>query len=410
MTAAQLFQFADGLSKSGQFAFAEKAYRLLAQNPEAELRREARFRLAMMMAHAQHRYREAALELRLILDEKPDAAGVRLELARIEAMDGQINAATRDLRAAQAGRLPVDVERMLRFYEQVLTAQQPYGGSLEVSLVPDSNVNRATSAGTLGTVLGDFALDDRAKAHSGLGLGLRGQFYMRQRLRSGLYVVERLSGSADLYRQTAYQDVVVAPAVGPELVRGQHRIMLAAGPLWRWHGGQLYTSGGQGSMAWSLPVNRLTRGRLEAGLTATTNHFNAAENGHTISVSASLDHAFSPATGGWVRLYANRITARDTAFANAGAGGVASLWADVGHTTLVVSANGGFLEADARFTLFPERRRDTSAGASFAASFRSLGWHGFVPLLRVRYERNWSSVGIWDYSRFSGEVGIGSVL
>ncbi|MBB3956956.1 hypothetical protein [Novosphingobium sediminicola] len=71
MTAAQLFQVADEWSKSGQFAFAEKAYRLLAQNPEAELR--------------------------LILDEKPDAAGVRLELARIEAMDGH---PTRDLRAA----------------------------------------------------------------------------------------------------------------------------------------------------------------------------------------------------------------------------------------------------------------------------------------------------------------------
>lgn len=410
MTAAQLFQVADEWSKSGQFAFAEKAYRLLAQNPEAELRREARFRLAMMMAHRQHRYREAALELRLILDEKPDAAGVRLELARIEAMDGQINAATRDLRAAQAGRLPVDVERILRFYEQVLTARQPYGGSLEMSVAPDSNVNRATSAGTLGTVLGDFTLDDRAKAHSGLGLGLRGQFYMRQMLKSGLYMVERLSGSADLYRQTAYQDEMLAPAAGPEWVKGRHRITLAAGPLWRWHGGQLYTSGGQGSLAWSMPMTERTQGRLEAGVTALDNHFNRAESGRIFTVSAGLDHAFSPGTGATLRLYANRVTAREPGFANLGGSLSASLWADVGHTTIVASAGGGYLEADARFILFPERRRDTSANASLAASFRALRWHGFVPLLRARYERNWSSVGLWDYSRFSGEVGIGSVL
>lgn len=410
MTVGQLFQFADGLSRSGRFADAEKAYRLLAQHPEPELRREARFRLAMMMAHYQKRYGEAALELRLILDEKPDAAGVRLELARIEAMDGQINAATRDLRAAQAGRLPVDVERMVRFYEQVLSAQRPYGGSLEVSLAPDSNVNRATSVGTLGTVLGDFTLDDRAKAHSGLGLGLRGQGYARQALAGGLFMVERISASADLYRQIAYQDVVIAPAAGPELVKGRHRITLSAGPLWRWHGGQLYTSGGLASVAWSLPLTPRTQGRLELAATGSTNHFNGQENGHTFTLSIGLDHAFSTRKGGTLRAYANRVEAQDPAFANRSAGASVSLWSDVGHTTVVATAGGAYLQADARFALFPEGRRDTSASASLAASFRSLRWHGFVPLLRARYERNWSSVGLWDYSRFSGEVGVGSVL
>ncbi|WP_164852800.1 surface lipoprotein assembly modifier [Novosphingobium umbonatum] len=410
MTAAQLFQYADQLSASGQYASAETAYRALAKHPEPELRREARFRLAMMMAHRQRRYGEAALELRLILDEKPDAAGVRLELARIEAMDGQVGAATRDLRAAQAGRLPVDVERMVRFYEQVLSAQRPYGGSLEINLAPDSNVNRATSSGTLGTVLGDFTLDDRAKAHSGLGLGLRGQAYARQGLSSGLFMVGRVSASADLYRQTAYQDVVLAPAAGPELVKGRHRITLSGGPLWRWHGGQLYTSGALASAAWSLPLSPRTQGRLELAATGTTNHFNALENGHAFTLSASLDHAFSASTGGTLRSFANRVEARDPAFANRSAGASVSLWADVGHTTVVASAGGAYLQADARFALFPDARRDISANASLAASFRHLRWHGFVPLLRARYERNWSSVGLWDYSRFSGEVGVGSVL
>jgi len=410
MTAAQLFQFADGLSQSGRYALAEKAYRLLAQHPQADLRREARFRLAMMMAHRQRRYGEAALELRLILDEKPDAAGVRLELARIEAMDGQIGAATRDLRAAQASRLPGDVERMVRFYEQVLSAQRPYGGSVEVNLAPDSNVNRATSAGTLGTVLGDFTLDDRAKAHSGLGLGLRGQAYARQTLNSGLFMVERVSGSADLYRQAAYQDVVLAPAAGPELVKGRNRVTLSAGPLWRWHGGRLYTSGGQASATWSLPLAPRTQGRLELGLTGVTNHFNRLEDGRVVSLSASVDHAFSPSKGGTLRLYANRAGARDPAFANRSVGVSASVWADVGHMTVVATAGGSYLEADARLALFTDRRRDFSASAGLAASFRNLRWHGFVPLLRARYERNWSSVGLWDYSRFSGEVGVGSVL
>lgn len=398
------------MARDGQLANAEKAYRVLAQHPEPELRREARFRLAMMLADKQRRYADAALELRLILDEKPDAANVRLELARIEALDGRINAATRDLRAAQAGRLPLDVERMVRFYEQALSAQRPYGGAFEARLAPDSNVNRATSAPSLGTVLGDFTLDERAKAHSGLGLGLRGQGYARQALRKGLFLVERISASADFYRDKADQDVIIAPAAGPEWIKGQHRITLAAGPSWRWHGGRLYTSGAQAGATWSLPVTPRTQGRIELGVAGNANHFNHLEDGEIWSLSAGLDHAISIKTGGSLRLFATRTTARETAYATASGGASANLWSDFGHTTVVATLGASYLEADARFLLFPQRRRDVNAHASLAASFRSLRWHGFVPLLRARYERNWSTVGLWDYSRFSGEVGVGSVL
>lgn len=410
MNAAQLFNYAESLDQAGQFANALTVYRALQKHPDPDLRREASFRLAMMLAHHQHKYGEAAMELRLILDEKPDAARVRLELARIEALDGQLSAATRDLRAAQASRLPRDVERMVRFYEQVLTAQRPFGGSIEVSLAPDSNVNRATSSGTLGTVLGDFALDERAKAHSGIGLGLRGQIYARQMINKGIFLVERTSASADIYRDTSYQDVVLAPALGPEIIKGKHRITLAAGPVWRWHGGQLYTNGAQANAAWSFPVAVRAQGRVELGLTTQANHFNPLENGRIWALSSGLDRAFTPSTGATLRLTANRVTAREHGYSTSSGNATASVWSDVGHTTLVASAGLGHLEADARFSLFPQRRIDTSASISLAASFRTLRWRGFVPLVRARYERNWSTVGLWDYSRFSGEVGVGSVL
>ena len=69
LTAAQLFQLADSARDAGDYVTAETAYRALAGNPDIELRSEARFRLAMMLADQMKRTRDAAVELRRILDE-----------------------------------------------------------------------------------------------------------------------------------------------------------------------------------------------------------------------------------------------------------------------------------------------------------------------------------------------------
>ena len=69
------------------------------------------------------------------------------------------------------------MEKLVRFYANALSAEKPLGASIEVALAPDSNVNRATRADTLSTVIGDFTLSDDAKSSSGLGLALRGQAY-----------------------------------------------------------------------------------------------------------------------------------------------------------------------------------------------------------------------------------------
>ncbi|WP_162895863.1 hypothetical protein [Novosphingobium sp. THN1] len=117
---------ADSARDAGDYVTAETAYRALAGNPDIELRSEARFRLAMMLADQMKRTRDAAVELRRILDEKPDAARVRLELARMDAMMGRLGAAEREMRAAQAsGQLPADVERAVRFYAAALAAAKP---------------------------------------------------------------------------------------------------------------------------------------------------------------------------------------------------------------------------------------------------------------------------------------------
>lgn len=149
----------------------------------------------MMLADRMGKYRDAAVLLRAILDEQPKTARVRLELARMHAMLGNLGAAEREFRAAGATGLSADVERMVRFYANALSERKPFGGSVEFALAPDSNINRATRSDTLGTVIGDFTLDDDAKARSGVGLSLRGQAYFREGLAPGAKLLLRMISS-----------------------------------------------------------------------------------------------------------------------------------------------------------------------------------------------------------------------
>jgi len=170
LSAAELFAFADRARDAGDYATAETAYLALTRDPDLELRTEARFRLARMYATQMDRKRDAAVLYRRILDDKPDAAPVRLELARVLAELGDYQAARRELRAVQAGALPPEVAQLVRFYANALSATKRLGGSIDLAIAPSSNINRATSSDTLDTVIGDFDL-------SALESGSRHQIY-----------------------------------------------------------------------------------------------------------------------------------------------------------------------------------------------------------------------------------------
>jgi thioredoxin-like negative regulator of GroEL len=170
-----MFDLAAKAAQKGDSPTAGQVLRALCGHPNLELRTEARFRLAMVLAQQRSRLTEAAVLLRQILNEKPKAAGVRVELARIDAVLGHTAQAARELRAAQAtGGLPPGVEQAIRFYAQAMDARRPVGGGFELGLAPDSNINHATRASTLDTVLGRFTLNPDAQASSGLGLVAQG--------------------------------------------------------------------------------------------------------------------------------------------------------------------------------------------------------------------------------------------
>ena len=234
-TPAQLLDLADALIRRGSREGAERILLLLSSDPRPDVRNEARFRRARLLA-AEGRRSAAAVLLRQILDEKPGAAPARLELARTLQLLGDTNGALRQLRAVQSAGLPPSVARIIDRYSAALRAQRPYGASLEIAIAPDSNINRATRSDTLGTVFGDFQIADEGKAKSGTGLSLNGQVFRRLSIGGEASLVFRASGFANLYRRGRFNDIAADLAAGPEFSFGRDRLQLEIGTTQRWFG------------------------------------------------------------------------------------------------------------------------------------------------------------------------------
>ena len=169
LNSAQMFALAERARSNGNAAMAEAIYRAMFADASADVRLEARFRLAKLEG-ARGNITKAALLLRQIIDQRPGAAPARLELAGLLDRMGDKEGAWRQVRAIHASGLPTNVARLVDRYSEALRAQRPSGTSFEIALAPDSNINRATRSDTLGTVLGDFQIDPTAKAKSGTGV------------------------------------------------------------------------------------------------------------------------------------------------------------------------------------------------------------------------------------------------
>lgn len=408
---AQLFRFAEEAEAQGDRETAKAAYQALTADPEPELRNEARFRLGMILAEEPEHRAEAARLLRSILAERPAAARVRLELSRIEMNMGERGAAARSLRIAAGAGLPQQVERMVRFFSNALSATRPSGANIELTIAGDSNINRATRANTLGTVIGDFVLNDDARARSGLGLSLQGQGYLRGGISRHGELLASASVSADIHPgQSAFNDIAVSLRAGPVLKPGKDRITFSAGPVWRWYGGMVYSRALSIGAEWQHPLGQRAQLRFGPTLALLDNRRNDLQDGLTSSVQLSVDRQIGRRGGAGVQLTASRTLARDPGYSDATAGGSAFGFREFGRFSGVVSFAYTHLEADARLFLYPRRRQDDHFVLTASLTWRRQALARIAPFVRARAERNRSTVGIYAFSRIAGEVGLNAAF
>ena len=401
----QMFNIAEAAQRRGDVATAEAIYRALTADRTVELRNEARYRLAILY-EGEKRYSQAAILLRRILDEQPAAQPVRLELAKLLALLGDDSAARRELRAVRAGGLPPNVAQLVDRFSAALRARKKFGGSINVALASDSNINRATRSDTLTTAIGDFVLDRDAKARSGRGLDLEGQVYRRLPVSPRSSILVSLSESGDFYGAKRFDDFTVVAEAGPELQFGDNRVNLGAQAARRWYGGAPYLTYAGIQAVVMHPLSSTAQLKVTGEADRVRNQRDPFETGRDFSGTANVEKALSQRIGGGIAVSGNRRIARAAGYSTTS--GLATIFGyfEAKRMTIAAAASISRLVADQHLFLFPARRSDWMMRGTLAATFRHATVHGLAPTLRLTVERNRSSVELYDFRRMALELGV----
>ena len=403
--ARSLLELGRRFESAGQTDRATRVYEALTVDADIDIRAEARFRLARM-AIGRKDWTRAALLLRRILDDRPDAAPARLSLAQVLAEIGDENAALRELRAVQAGGLPIEVARMVHRFSEALRARKPFGAGLEIALAPDTNINSATARDSLGTVIGDFEIDSTAKAKSGLGISLRGNAYVRHAISEPVSMLARMTSTADVYRDREANHVSLDFGVGPELRLGAARLNVEAGFARRWYGMKPFEQRLRAEANGAIPLGRRGVARPRVFVSSVNNSRNDLQDGTIWGGEIGFEHALGSRSGIALSLLGERASLRDPGYSTKAWRGHVLGWRELGRATVHASASCGRLTADDRLALLPERREDQYWRLSLGASMRQLQLNGFAPLIRLSVERNRSKVAFYDFRRRRVELGV----
>jgi hypothetical protein len=404
-TAVDLLHLAEEFVRRGEPDKARPILALLARDPHRDVRNEARYRHSLLL-EAAGQDTAAAVLLRQILDEKPDAPAVRLKLAMMLHKMGDEDAALRELRALRSADLPPTVARFVDRLAASLQATKPFGVQVEFALAPDSNINRATRADTLGTVFGDFRFDPDSKPRSGVGATIRGMAHARLGLTEGLALTARASTEANLYRHKEFNDIAVDFAVGPEWRLGRIRFSAEMGAGQQWYGMKPYQRSLRLGAGAVTPLGPATQLRVDASARRADNRLNDLQDGGSVSARVRLERAVSPRLLVAASLGGDRFKARDDAYSTRSWQAGIAAYREVGPLTVSASLDIGRLKADDRLLILPEARSDRLTRFTVGTVFRNLAVAGFAPMTRLVIERNRSTVEYYDYKRVRTEFGI----
>lgn len=405
LSAFDLFSIAARAEAEGRKHDAYTLYDALARDPSVDIRSEARFRKAALL-EAERRYREAAVLLRAILDEAPKAARVRLELARMLALLGDEQAARRVLRQAEAAGLPPDVVATVQQFSRALRSTRRFGGSAEISFAPDTNVNRATDSRTLDTVIAPLQLSKDAMQRSGAGIKTSASLFARLPLSDKISLLPRMSAVASTYRDSGFNDMSGTALLGAEWRTGEDRLTPSLGSSWRRYGGKSYARTRTLTVDWLHHLGGVAQLLVNVSASRVKYRSNSLQNGSLYDLRISYERALAPSSGISLSIGSTRQTAADPGYATTSAGLSALGWKEIGGATLFLSVQGRRLKSDDRLFLFTDKRREWFVSGLAGATLRQLKVRGFAPVIRVGWDRNISTVGLYDYRRLFGEFGV----
>jgi len=402
--ASQVFALADKLFAAGDLSGAATLLEAVTHDKHADLRAEARFRLATVR-EKMNDLEGAAGELRALLAEQPGANRARLELARILGRMGKADEAKKELGKAEAIGLPPEVEQNVRRFAGTLKTDRDRGLTVEITAGPDSNINRATGSQFIDTIIAPFELDADARRTSGFGASASANGFIRVPV-GGTSLLTHAGMRADLYDKARFNDVQLTADSGPEFQLGDARLRPAAEVERRWYGGHGFSAGYGGDLDFVSTLSETSQLELRLSGVRQTVDRNRDQDGWRSSASAALTHAWAGGAIGQLSLRYGRLDARikPESLRQWGAGLLmAKQWPKM---TLFGEVDYTRTHGIAPIFLFGDTRRDHRWDLTGGAIFTGARLAGFSPVVRLTHSDSRADIVLYDYRRTRLDVGL----
>ena len=383
---------------------------------------------------------EAIAALRELLEEHPDFAPARVDLARAlfergdcarppadllaHALGDDCDAARHHFRRALAGNLPPAAVRGISLYLALIRARRRFSGSFALAVAPDSNVNGGTETTAFThNLFGlpfEFSVAEEQRARSGIGVVVSASGEYRHPLARRPFpgAAARLAVGVGVRRSehagARFDDMTVSLHAGPALVfpRGHARLVAVANRHWQGArpladglGFRIEARRRFGARLWlGAQFERVAERRRDEGA--------AALDGPRLAADVDAAIAVTPALAAGIRAGWRRARTDDPTWRSRSRTIGAFISADL-PPAFGVPGIRVRLSHDLRFTRYdrltyalfdPHPRRDRTTTTRLTLSSARLAIAGFAPALALVQERRESSLFLFDYRRTRAEL------
>lgn len=387
-----------------QWRAAQTALQDAAQDPAADPV-EVLF-LGGLIALESRDYASAIAQLQMILVDHPNIPRVRLELARAYFLSGDDDGAQYHFERVLASDLPETVITNVRLFLEQIRARRNWQYGFSFGLLPDSNVNQATSSQTV--LIGGLPFTLSSDARETSGVGLLWQLYGEKRWDMAEHW--RFTASGNLlrkdYSKQQFNDTALYSRIGTRYLFGGGDVGFGVSLSKRLLGDKPYNA----AQGFFVDVNQQfdERWLASASLESQQYRFEAGKGqpGALTSVNGKLRYLLSPIS----LVEGGPDLSQDNTISSA-----------MHHQTVGVSvgyrseAAFGLLygvnvrTAQSRYptfqSFFNQYRNDGMTSLSIDVTKRD--WHilGFSPVVSLTLISNHSTIPLYSYRRTMGQFG-----
>ena len=411
VTATQAMQLAGAMIDRGDF---ENATKILTQTPQMNnlaLEIERWFLLAQM-AQKQGDFETAIKIYQKILDDQPNLARIRFELATCYMHTKRWARADYHLRLAMAGKdLPENAKKLMNYYRYIIRQNKNWNVWFNIGAAPDSNINNATGGEECILTIYGLLCHDLSEPESVIGtnltLGGNYEFKLSDKWRwksdANLY--------SNIYNKHKYDDLYLAFSTGPRFVWQRGDIWMGAIASRRWYGWQEYNWNTGLRIDLNYDFTRKLSGGLYLRFTDNTyDEYGKYLDGQTYSANSRLTYSFNASVYMNLRTGITREDAADSAY---------SYWQPSASVGLGAELPWGFhayLEPAVYWSLYDSGKpvvtnygieriteHDFTHRYSISLSNNKFDIWGFVPTLTFSYTQRDSNIWQREFKKTSVE-------